>query len=169
MASKMVADKRSAPHGGLLAQIKMLVGSGEKIGLVTVPFLVVGLILNILFPAFFSVGGPSPALQVISLIVLIPGLIDWLWSVLLILTKVPRRELITSGPYALVKHPLYTGVALLVLPWVGFLFNTWLGLVIGIVLYISSRMFAPQEEEALASTFGAAWDEYCRQVKIPWL
>ena len=29
------------------------------------------------------------------------------------------------------KHPLYTIVALLVLPWIGFLLNTWLGALIG--------------------------------------
>jgi protein-S-isoprenylcysteine O-methyltransferase Ste14 len=68
--------------------------------------------------------------------------------------------------YSLVKHPLYTSVALLVLPWIGFLFNTWLGALIGIVGYIGSRRFAPAEEAELAKTFGAAWDEYCNRVKI---
>jgi protein-S-isoprenylcysteine O-methyltransferase Ste14 len=33
-----------------------------------------------------------------------------------------------------VKHPLYTGVAFLVLPWLGFLFNSWLGAAIGVIL-----------------------------------
>jgi protein-S-isoprenylcysteine O-methyltransferase Ste14 len=64
---------------------------------------------------------------------------------------------------------LYTGVAFLVLPWVGFLFNTWLGAVIGILLYIGSRLFSPEEEEHLARTFGPSWDEYRKKVKIPWL
>ena len=58
------------------------------------------------------------------------------------------------------KHPLYTGVALLVLPWIGFLFNTWLGVLIGIILYIGSRIFSPEEEEILSKTFGTTWDEY---------
>ncbi len=40
-------------------KLKDLVGSGDKIGLLTAPFLIVGLILNILFPSWFSVGGPS--------------------------------------------------------------------------------------------------------------
>ena len=71
--------------------------------------------------------------------------------------------------YALVKHPLYTGVALLVLPWLGFLFNSWLGVLIGMVMYIGSRMFAPAEEAILAKTFGVTWDAYSRKVKIPWL
>ena len=101
--------------------IKKLIGSGDKIGQLALPFLVIGLILNIFFPSVFSVGGPSYGLTIISIILLILGITVWLWSVILIVTKVPRQELITSGTYALVKHPLYTGVALLVLPWLGFL------------------------------------------------
>jgi protein-S-isoprenylcysteine O-methyltransferase Ste14 len=149
--------------------LKELVGSGDKIGLLTLPFLIVGSILNVAYPSFFDVGGPSDALRTVSIVVLIPGVTIWIWSVVLILTKVPRGELITSGPYALVMHPLYTGVALLVLPWVGFLIDTWLGAVIGIVLYVGSRMFAGEEEAVLSETFGAAWDEYRSSVKIPWL
>jgi protein-S-isoprenylcysteine O-methyltransferase Ste14 len=150
-------------------KLKTLVGRGDRIGLFTLPFLIVGLILNRVFPALFDVGGPPVVLKVFSVIMLLLGLTIWIWSVVLILTKVPRQELITTGPYALVKHPLYTGVALLVLPWLGFLFNTWLGLLIGIVLYIGSRIFSPEEETLLSKTFGTAWDEYCHQVKIPWL
>ena len=150
-------------------KVKELVGSGEKIGLLTLPFLVVGLILNIWRPALFEVGGPSGTLKTISIVMLIPGLIIWLWSVILILTKVPQKQLITSGPYSLMKHPLYTGVALLVLPWLGFLFNSWLGALIGLVIYIGSRLFSPAEEAMLSRTFGRRWDEYSNRVKIPWL
>lgn len=150
-------------------KLKTLVGSGERIGLLTLPFLVAGLVLNIMFPAWFSVGGPPIVLMAISIAMLIPGVTIWIWSVVLILTKVPQKELITNGPYSLVKHPLYTGVALLVLPWVGFLFNTWLGALIGIILYVGSRMFAPEEEETLSKTFGPTWDEYCQKVKIRWI
>jgi protein-S-isoprenylcysteine O-methyltransferase Ste14 len=149
--------------------LKVLIGSGDRIGSLVLPFLVVGVVANVLWPSFFSVGGPSEALRLFSIAMLIPGVVLWIWSVVLILTKVPRGELITSGPYALVKHPLYTSVALLVLPSVGFLLNTWLGALIGAVLYIGSRRYAPAEERALAETFGAEWDMYCSRVKIPWL
>jgi protein-S-isoprenylcysteine O-methyltransferase Ste14 len=155
--------------GGTGMKLKVLTGSADRIGLLVLPFLVIGLILNILVPSLFSVGGPSVALGVVSFVALIPGVVIWIWSVILILTKVPRRELITNGPYALVKHPLYTGVALLVLPWAGFLFNTWLGVLVGMALYIGSRMFAPAEEETLSKAFGPAWHEYRHKVKIPWL
>jgi protein-S-isoprenylcysteine O-methyltransferase Ste14 len=102
-------------------------------------------------------------------VVLIPGIVLWIWSVVLILTKVPRAELIATGPFALVKHPLYSFVPLLVLPWVGFLLDSWLGAVLGVVTYVASRRYAPLEEAELAETFGTRWDDYCGELWIPWL
>ena len=150
-------------------KLKTLVGSGDKIGLLVMPVLAIGVILNVMYPALFAVGGPSPALRIVCALMLVPGVTLWIWSVVLILTKVPKKELITSGPYALVKHPLYTDVSLLVLPWAGFLLNTWLGAVLGVVLYVGTRLYAPLEEKSLAETFGARWDEYSGRVLLPWL
>ena len=150
-------------------KLKALVGSGDRIGLFTLPFLLAGVALNVAFPAAFAVGGPSPILAWVSVVVLAVGVVVWAWSVVLILRDVPRGRLITSGPFAVVRHPLYTGVALLVLPWAGFLLNTWLGAALGIVLFAASRTFEPLEERALATQFGAAWERYTAGVKIAWL
>ena len=122
--------------------LKALVGSGDKTGLFTLPFLLVGLVLNLVFPAAFDVAGPPPALRVASVVALIIGVVIWAWSAALIVANVFRGRLITTGPFAVVKHPLYTSVALLVLPSIGLLLNTWLGAAIGCVMYIGSRMFA---------------------------
>lgn len=146
-----------------------LVGSGDMIGLFTLPFVIVGLILNVAYPGLFDVGGPTTVLLVVSVAVLIAGVAIWIWAAALILTKVPRGELVTSGPYAVVKHPPYTGVSLLVLPWVGFLLNTWVGALIGSALYARSRIYAPAEEASLSKAFRTRWDEYCSEVMIPWL
>jgi protein-S-isoprenylcysteine O-methyltransferase Ste14 len=149
--------------------LKKLVGSGDKIGLFTLPFAVAGVILNVAYPAVFQVGGPPSWLWWLSIGMLVPGLAVWLWSVILILGNVPRGRLITGGPYGWVKHPLYAAVALLVLPWAGFLLDTWLGALIGAVLYVASRIFAPAEEAALSRMFGATWHAYSRGVKLQWL
>lgn len=146
-----------------------IVGSGGKIGRVAAPVLLAGAVLNILFPQFFSVGGPVLIVKAASLAVLALGVVAWLWSGYLIATRVPRKELITTGPFSVVKHPLYTAVALLVLPGAGLLLNTWLGVAAGLVVYAGSRIYSPEEETLLSRTFGARWDEYCRNVKVPWV
>ena len=150
-------------------QVATLVGSGDKIGRATLPFAVAGIVLNVAFPAFFSVGGPPDALRTLSIAMLVVGLIAWAWSAFLVLTRVPRGELITTGPYRLVRHPLYTAVALLVLPSIGFLLNSWLGAATGVVMYLASRRYAPDEERELAERFGPAWDAYLGSVALPWL
>jgi protein-S-isoprenylcysteine O-methyltransferase Ste14 len=149
--------------------LRTLVGSGDRIGLFTLPFLIVAVLLYVAWPASFDVGGPPTSLRVAALIILVVGVANWLWCAILILRRVPRGELITSGPYAVVKHPLYTGIAFLVLPWLGFLLNTWIGAALGVVVYIASRMFAPAEEVELAKRFGESWDRYTDNVMLPWL
>jgi protein-S-isoprenylcysteine O-methyltransferase Ste14 len=151
-----------------MATLRNLVGSGDRIMLFTVPFIVVGVGLAIVDPAIVRLSTPA-WFHVLSLVVLLVGLAIWAWSVLLILTNVPQHRLITGGPYAWVKHPLYTSIALLVLPWLGFVLDTWLGLAFGAVLYLGSRLFSPREEAALAATFGVEWREYRRGVKLGWV
>lgn len=149
-------------------KLRELIGSGESIGLFTIPFLLVGLVVYLLVPTFFTIESPL-ILKIVSVICLVPGIVIWIWSVFLILTVVPQHKLLTTGPYALVRHPLCTGVSLLVVPAIGFLLNTWFGLYLGIVVYLGSRIFAPQEEETLAKTFGKKWEDYRQKVIIPWL
>ena len=149
--------------------IKELVGSGDRIAMFVLPVALAGIVLNVVYPAAFRVGGPPDALRIASIVILVAGVAIWLWAVILILVNVPRHRLITSGPYALVRHPIYTAVALLVLPWAAFLLNTWVGIPIGLMLYLGSRRFAPAEEAALSDAFGGAWSEYRSRVRLPWL
>ena len=87
--------------------------------------------------------------------------------------------LLASGPGSEIQRPLATVVVgglitstlltLLVLPALGFLLNTWLGLLLGLALYLGSRVYTPEEEDLLETMFGASWQSYRRSVKIPWL
>jgi protein-S-isoprenylcysteine O-methyltransferase Ste14 len=146
-----------------------LVGSGHKIALFTLPFAVAAVIAHLANPELLAIGSLSPALRIASLVVLAVGVVGWAWSVVLILSKIPRGELITTGPYAVVRHPLYTSVALLVLPCVGFLLGTWLWAFVGVALYVGSRLLAREEEAELALRFGSRWKAYCDGVWISWL
>jgi protein-S-isoprenylcysteine O-methyltransferase Ste14 len=148
--------------------LRSLIGSGDRIMLFTLPFLGVALVIQVVDPSRFAIE-TSTTMRFSAGALLGLGLVIWAWSVALILTRVPRGELITHGPYAVVKHPLYTSVGLLVIPALGVLLGTWLGLLVGIGVYAGSRLFAPAEEEDLAVAFGPAWDDYRRHVLLPWI
>jgi protein-S-isoprenylcysteine O-methyltransferase Ste14 len=74
-----------------------------------------------------------------------------------------REILTTTGPYTLVRHPLYIGSLLIALG-----FSTILGKVdtfvlIGVLMFFHIRK-ARREERQLRELFGSAWDAYVQRV-----
>jgi protein-S-isoprenylcysteine O-methyltransferase Ste14 len=148
--------------------LKQLVGSGDKIMGFTLPFALVGIILNVLYPQWFKMNTGLTGI-IIGMVFLVLGIPFWLISVIQMLKYVPQNKLITKGPFLLVLHPIYTSVALLVLPGLSFVFDTWVGLLIGVVLYIISRIIRDQEEKILIDMHAEAYQTYRTKVLIPWL
>lgn len=72
------------------------------------------------------------------------------------------HQLITRGPYAYVRHPMYAGLTLAVLGGL-LLYQTWT-MVALLLLPLGLRRRARREEQVLAAEFGAAWQAYCRRV-----
>jgi len=148
--------------------VKALVGAGDRIMLLTLPFAVAGVAANIAWPGAFRMGLGITG-QAVGIALLAMGVTLWLWSVGQILVNVPRGRLITTGPFALLLHPIYTSVALLVIPGCGLVLDSWVGFAIGAVLYVSSRLFAVREERQLAQAFPTEYPAYRARVILPWL
>jgi protein-S-isoprenylcysteine O-methyltransferase Ste14 len=150
-------------------RLMVLIGEGRRIMCLTLPFAAVLIVANVLSPGWFTLGFGTGGV-VAGVVLLAAGVPTWLWSVALVLLRVPQKKLITTGPFAIMLHPLYTSVALLVLPGLGLLFfDSWVGAGIGAILYVSSRLFAPGEEVILRKVFGADYEAYRRKVLLPWL
>lgn len=77
-------------------------------------------------------------------------------------------SLITSGPFALSRNPIYVGNTLLMVG-AGLLFGiAWLIPAGLIAAYVTQRLAIEREERHLATRFGAAWEAYA--AKTPrWL
>lgn len=148
--------------------IKSLIGAGDRIMGTTLPFAALGIVLNLIYPEFFAMNLGWTGIGLGS-VFLIAGIPIWFTSVVQVLIHVPRGELITTGPFAIVLHPLYTSVALLVIPGIGFVLDTWVGIAIGAVLYACSRLFAVKEERSLEEAFSTKYLEYRASVIFPWL
>ncbi|MFZ5876636.1 MAG: methyltransferase family protein [Nitrospirota bacterium] len=76
-----------------------------------------------------------------------------------------NERVVTSGPYAYVKNPLYLGTFLIMVGFCAMAFNLIL-LAVGLVVFVA--YYAPfkqrRESDRLRERFGEAWDRYDRAV-----
>ncbi len=80
------------------------------------------------------------------------------------------HQLITSGPYTIVRHPMYTGFIF------AFLFSAILlgevrGVISFVILLIGILMKLQKEERIVRNVFGTKYDDYAKRVKklIPFI
>jgi protein-S-isoprenylcysteine O-methyltransferase Ste14 len=74
------------------------------------------------------------------------------------------HRLITNGPYAIVRHPMYFGLILAAFGSL-LLYQTWTSVLFGFCVLAVIRR-ARREEEVLAKEFSSEWKEYCRRVPM---
>jgi len=123
----------------------------------------------------------SPQLQTLALVIgsllYFPGLGLYVWgrlalgrmyfvSTALGAELFADHQLVTHGPYAAVRHPMYLACILAALGGL-LIYQTWtMALLAPGSLMLAFR--ARREEQALSAQFGPAWQEYAHQVPA-WL
>ena len=82
------------------------------------------------------------------------------------------HELITQGPYSVVRNPIYLGMFGLVLSTCLAYSRWWSGLAAIVLFLIGNRIRIHTEEQLLREAFGDQFDEYARRVPAfiprPW-
>jgi len=124
---------------------------------------------------------PSPWLRVALLAVgapiLLGGLALYLWGMLGLgqmfgpssgfgVRLHAEHRLISTGPYAYVRHPMYLGVIAAAIGSL-LLYRTWAALAFAIIMF-GTMVRARREERVLAQEFGPQWEAYASQVPA-WL
>ncbi|MCW3848434.1 isoprenylcysteine carboxylmethyltransferase family protein [Sphingomonas sp. LB-2] len=75
------------------------------------------------------------------------------------------HELVTWGPFAWVRHPIYAGLFAFMLA-LSLAFGHWRGLIVGVPLYwLGTGLRVVEEERLLRAQFGPAYDAYAARVK----
>jgi protein-S-isoprenylcysteine O-methyltransferase Ste14 len=72
------------------------------------------------------------------------------------------HRLVTRGPFAIVRHPMYVGILLASAGGL-LIYRTWT-FVFTTVTLLGLVLRARREEQALAAEFGDQWEEYCQRV-----
>jgi protein-S-isoprenylcysteine O-methyltransferase Ste14 len=113
----------------------------------------------------------SVALQVVGLILLLAGVGLAVWARVYLgrnwgmpMTEKEEPELVTSGPYRFVRHPIYSGLLLAVLGTA--VATNLLGLLAVVVLGTYFAYSARVEERLLSASFPAAYAAYRARTKI---
>lgn len=133
-------------------------------------FLCLAFLIHYFIPAarIFDVSNPA-----VATIVMLLGILLTLWSGVLfrkedteiLPTSETNRTLITYGPYALSRNPIYLG-GIVVLFGVALYGGTLPFFLAVLAQYLLiERIFIPFEEEKMARQFGERYDEYRRNVR----
>jgi len=100
---------------------------------------------------------PDPLLAGIGLGLALPGM---LWRFYASGYIVKNRQLATSGPYALVRHPLYTGNILLVIGFAVANVSYWAIPLAVFFFWFWYPTAIEYEDRKLRRIFGQAWEEW---------
>jgi protein-S-isoprenylcysteine O-methyltransferase Ste14 len=77
-------------------------------------------------------------------------------------TRKVDHELIRSGPYAFVRHPIYSGLLLATIGTAIFV-GQWRGLIAVPLVLLSESIKAKREEQFMIEEFGETYQQYREQ------
>jgi protein-S-isoprenylcysteine O-methyltransferase Ste14 len=81
------------------------------------------------------------------------------------------HQLVKTGPYAIVRHPIYASLLAILLCTL-FLLTPWKWVAVSLLFFIAgTEIRVRTEDDLLASRFGPAFEDYRRKVPayIPWI
>lgn len=113
----------------------------------------------------------SPVLGALGAVVFVSGLVLAVWARIHLgrnwgmpMTQKAEPELVTSGPYRVVRHPIYSGLIAALLGTA--LVTNLIGLIIVVVLGAYFYYSASVEEKNLIATFPTAYPAYQSATKM---
>lgn len=78
--------------------------------------------------------------------------------------ETPPERLVTSGPFALCRNPMYLG-HLIFLAGLAFGLRSWLGAAFALATAVSLQLRVRRDERRLGERFGEPYLQYCSRVK----
>ena len=92
------------------------------------------------------------------------GLLLWIVGAVTVMRAYNRDQLVTSGVFALVRHPVYAAWITLVFPGLALFTQSWPMFITPLLAYAIFRHFIHREDEYLEQRFGRPYLEYRRRV-----
>jgi protein-S-isoprenylcysteine O-methyltransferase Ste14 len=140
-------------------------GIGPKLALLCLPYIILSLIVMYSYPEFFNLRFIDfPYIKVLGFAWLGVGIIYWLSSAIFFLKYFKPGNLITQGPFALCRNPIYSSIIVFIIPSLALIFHSGLIFSIAIVLYIGFKISIHGESHILKDNFGEEYEVYEKSV-----
>lgn len=126
-------------------------------------------------PMFTPIAGTGKVLEILLAALALAASLSSVWMMFAAIRVLGRHwsltarvleghKLITTGPYGLVRHPIYTALLNMILA-TGLAQSHWLALLMAIPVYLAGTFIRIRSEERLLrETFGAEYEEFARRV-----
>ena len=136
-------------------------GVGPKIFLPGIAYDIVAGLATHFWPDVFLIRSISGfILASAGMVLLIFGIPMWAIAVWTIVRAFRRGELVTSGVYGLVRHPIYSAWIVFIFPGIALLCRSWLMLGASLVSYIIFKLLIKREDRYLEEKFGKVYLDY---------
>jgi protein-S-isoprenylcysteine O-methyltransferase Ste14 len=135
--------------------------AGPKWALVTTVYFVVAIAVHVLtYPLFEITSLSSQVCVVVGVLITAIGICIYFAALAGLRTGLRTGTLVTSGLYAIVRHPLYAASILFIIPGIVLAFRSWVLLPMPAVAYVAFRIFIPGEEACLLDQYGQEYSLY---------
>lgn len=144
--------------------------AGFRLGIFVVAFVIVRLSYRHSYD-FQQFGGHSGATLIVGFILFILGLLLAIWARLYLgknwgmpMTKKQQPELVTTGPYSIIRHPIYSGILLAIIGTAIAISFYWL-----LIVAVSGTYFiysATVEERNMTKEFPKVYPGYKAKTKM---
>ncbi len=136
-------------------------GVGPKIMAAGGAFAAVAGFVTWRWPEVFQISGvPSAVLLVGGVALVGVGFPLWVLGVRAAMSAYGRDRLVTSGVFALVRHPIYASWIVLIIPGLALLCRSWPLLGTSLAAYLAFKGSIGKEDEYLERRFGQAYRDY---------
>ena len=137
-------------------------GLGPRIFRPATILAVIGGVAARLEPDIFQMGPMflQPVRMLLGWMLCLAGAGFCIWGVTRMFSAVKSGRLDTGGPFAMVRHPIYSGWIVFLFPGIAMVTGAWLILAASVSAWLAFRKWAPIEEQALLDHFGPPYREY---------
>jgi protein-S-isoprenylcysteine O-methyltransferase Ste14 len=116
---------------------RSLFGCGPRLALLCLPYIILSSVVMYKYPGFLDLKFLNlPFVQVLGFVWLGLGIVFWIFSAYYFLKYFKTGKLITWGPFALCRNPIYSSIIVFIIPSLALIFHSGLMLTISLVLYL---------------------------------